>query len=109
MEPVRIGAALPPLVESEAAGPEATKPEAPVASAPKSTATGNEGQLFQPSAGDEVLVSFEHGDPRAPILTGALWNVEAPPTSGTSETSSQDHRLSEEGAKLLEHQLRNLK
>ena len=90
MDSIRIGAAFHPPAESEASGPAATKPEVSVPSAPKSTATGNEAQLFHPTAGDEVLVSFEHGDPRAPYLIGGLWNAEAPPTSATALAKSSD-------------------
>lgn len=88
MDPVRIGSSLPPLVESETAASavenksqELLKPAVSSASAP-----GDEGQLFQPTVGDEVLVSFEHGDMRARYVTGSLWNSSAPPTSASAPT-----------------------
>ena len=35
------------------------------------------GMLFVPEVGDEVLVAFEHGDMRMPIIVGGLWNGSA--------------------------------
>jgi uncharacterized protein involved in type VI secretion and phage assembly len=34
----------------------------------------NRGSWFIPDTGDEVLVSFEGGDPRRPYVLGGLWN-----------------------------------
>jgi len=33
------------------------------------------GSYFVPQVGDEVLVSFNHGDVREPFIVGALWNT----------------------------------
>jgi len=42
----------------------------------------NRGSWFIPHTGDEVLVGFEHGDPRRPYVLGGLWNgKDSPPTS----------------------------
>ncbi|MEX1020442.1 MAG: phage baseplate assembly protein V [Litorilinea sp.] len=43
-------------------------------------AGANRGTWFIPEPDDEVLVAFEAGDPRAPVVIGALWNgVDTPP------------------------------
>jgi uncharacterized protein involved in type VI secretion and phage assembly len=44
---------------------------------------GNQrGVYFLPEVDDEVLVAFEHGDPRFPYVLGALWNgKDAPPAT----------------------------
>jgi uncharacterized protein involved in type VI secretion and phage assembly len=47
-------------------------------------AGGGYGSLFVPEKGDEVLVSFVHGDMRFPIVLGGLYNgVDKPPTART--------------------------
>lgn len=52
-------------------------------------AGGNRGAFFIPDTGDEVVVSFLAGDPRAPIVLGSLWNGHdtAPETLGGSGQS----------------------
>ncbi len=42
-------------------------------------ATGGRGIMMSPLVGDEVIVGFEHGDERRPIVLGALWNGSTPP------------------------------
>jgi uncharacterized protein involved in type VI secretion and phage assembly len=37
------------------------------------------GSYFVPQVGDEVLVSFNHGDVREPYIVGALWNTQDRP------------------------------
>jgi uncharacterized protein involved in type VI secretion and phage assembly len=42
----------------------------------------NRGSWFIPDVGDEVLVTFEGGDPRRPYVVGGLWNgSDKPPES----------------------------
>jgi len=52
-------------------------------------AGGSRGAFFIPDVGDEVVVSFLAGDPRAPIVLGSLWNGQdsAPETIGGSGQS----------------------
>jgi uncharacterized protein involved in type VI secretion and phage assembly len=45
-------------------------------------AGSNRGTWFVPDIDDEVLVAFEHGDPRFPYVLGGLWNgKDKPPLS----------------------------
>jgi uncharacterized protein involved in type VI secretion and phage assembly len=37
-------------------------------------AGNNRGSWFIPDVNDEVLLAFEHGDPRRPYVVGSLWN-----------------------------------
>ena len=47
-------------------------------------AGGGRGAYFLPEVNDEVLVAFEHGDPRFPYVLGALWNgKDAPPAENS--------------------------
>ena len=44
-------------------------------------AGSDRGSWFMPELEDEVLVSFEHGDPQHPYIIGFLWNgKDKPPT-----------------------------
>ena len=42
-------------------------------------AGGRRGAFMLPDVGDEVLVTFVHGDSRLPIVVGGLWNGNATP------------------------------
>jgi len=37
-------------------------------------AGADRGVFFRPEVGDEVLMGFEHGDPRRPYVLGSLWS-----------------------------------
>jgi hypothetical protein len=111
MDSIRASHSLPPIVESAvSAVPAETKPKPTIESAaPLASASTTEGNVFRPEVGDEVLVAFEHGNPRAPYLTGGLWNASTPPTDAAPATGNEDKRLSEERDQILNHQLKNLK
>lgn len=64
-------------------------------------AGADRGSWFIPEVNDEVLVAFLAGDPRHPVVLGALWNgVDAPPETMDagnnlrSITSRSGHKLS---------------
>ena len=85
MEPVRINAYLPPMLEPETAvakpeGRPNPNAESEVLSAP---ASSTEGKTFQASGGDEVQITFESGEQRMAFLTGELWKPDTPPTSAS--------------------------
>jgi uncharacterized protein involved in type VI secretion and phage assembly len=45
------------------------------------SAGGGRGLMFRPEKGEEVMVCFERGDPRAPYVLGGVWNqTDKPPT-----------------------------
>ncbi len=72
----RIKIALPWSPDSGGARYEAWARMATLFAGPES------GSWFIPYVGDEVLVAFEHGDPRRPYVLGGLWNgSDAPPES----------------------------
>lgn len=63
-------------------------------------AGADRGTWFIPEVDDEVLVAFTAGDPRRPVVIGALWNgVDAPPETMSSNndlrsiTSRSGHTL----------------
>jgi uncharacterized protein involved in type VI secretion and phage assembly len=51
---------------------------------------GNDrGCFFRPEKGDEVLVAFEHGEPRRPHIVGSLWStVDKPPADDGQPTDN---------------------
>lgn len=50
------------------------------------------GWYFLPEVDEEVLVAFEHGDPRFPYVLGALWSSDAPPPAA-NEGGTNDVRV----------------
>ena len=52
----------------------------------------NRGFYFLPEIDDEVLVAFEHGNPRFPLILGALWNGQDLPPA-TNENGENDVRV----------------
>jgi uncharacterized protein involved in type VI secretion and phage assembly len=49
------------------------------------------GLYVLPEVDDEVLVAFEHGDPRFPYVVGALWNGKAKPPE-KNDDGKNNHR-----------------
>ena len=43
------------------------------------SASGGRGLMMMPLVGDEVVVGFEHGDERRPLVLGSVWNGASPP------------------------------
>jgi uncharacterized protein involved in type VI secretion and phage assembly len=54
-------------------------------------AGGQRGVWLLPEVGDEVLVAFEHGDPRFPYVLGGLWNKNDLPPEDI-DADGADHR-----------------
>lgn len=48
------------------------------------------GVFFRPEVGDEVLVGFEHNDPRRPYILGSLWSQkhQPPPDDGDKKANN---------------------
>jgi len=53
------------------------------------------GTVFRPEVGDEVLVAFEHGEPRRPYIIGSLWSKADPPPDDLGDAEKNDVRLIE--------------
>jgi uncharacterized protein involved in type VI secretion and phage assembly len=53
----------------------------------------NRGSWFLPDKDDEVLVAFEHGDPRRPYILGGLWNGKDKPPASPDGDSKTDKKI----------------
>jgi uncharacterized protein involved in type VI secretion and phage assembly len=51
------------------------------------------GWFLRPERLDEVLVAFEHGDPRRPYIVGALWNKDDPPPADDGKRVDNNWRF----------------
>ncbi|MEM6679615.1 MAG: phage baseplate assembly protein V [Pseudomonadota bacterium] len=72
--------------------------------APVSTmmASGGAGTWFRPKPGDQVLVGFERGDPKFPIVIGSIWSNadQPPPDDGNPGENNWQQIVSRSGAIL---------
>jgi len=60
------------------------------------------GTYFLPEVGDEVLISFDHGDIHHPYIIGALWNGEdTPPEANTDGNNNIRMIKSRSGHKIV--------
>lgn len=59
------------------------------------------GALFVPEVGDEVLVSFIHGDMRLPVILGGLYNGKDKPASHRDKTQDQKLIRTKAGHELV--------
>jgi uncharacterized protein involved in type VI secretion and phage assembly len=53
----------------------------------------NRGSWFVPDKNDEVLVTFEGGDPRRPYVIGGLWNGSDTPPASMDDNGNNDRKV----------------
>lgn len=51
------------------------------------------GMFMRPELEDEVLVAFEHGDPRQPCILGSLWSKVDPPPADDGNAKDNNWRF----------------
>lgn len=51
------------------------------------------GAFFRPEVEDEVLIGFEHNDPRRPYVLGAVWNQTDPPPADDNKPKANNWRF----------------
>ena len=90
----RIRVALPGVPDADGAGYEAWARTATL------FAGNNRGSLFMPDPGDEVLVIFQGGDPRLPVVIGGLWNGRDAPPARPDRTNKTKMIRSRNGVKI---------
>lgn len=56
-------------------------------------AGGERGAFFRPEIGDEVLVAFEHGDPRRAYILGSVWSKADPPPKDDGDAKKNNWRF----------------
>ncbi|WP_428261555.1 phage baseplate assembly protein V [Haliangium sp.] len=67
-----------------------------------SLGAGNErGWFFLPEIDDEVLVLFEHGDIRRPMVIGMIWNGKDKPPDTNGGNNERRSFVSREGSKVV--------
>jgi uncharacterized protein involved in type VI secretion and phage assembly len=59
------------------------------------------GTLFIPEVGDEVLVAFQMGDIRQPIIIGSLWNDKQKPPQGKDDKNNIRKIRSRSGHEII--------
>jgi uncharacterized protein involved in type VI secretion and phage assembly len=62
------------------------------------------GAFFRPERGDEVIVAFEHADPRRPYILGGVWSAPDPPPSdkpGTKATANDRRQIKTRSGHLI--------
>jgi len=58
------------------------------------------GTWFMPEEGDDVIVAFEGGDIRRPVVLGALWSANAPPPESADQASTVKTIRSQRGTTI---------
>ena len=67
------------------------------------SAAGDRGMLMMPLVDDEVVVGFEHGDPRRPFVLGSLWNGSGKPEALAAEGGKPDGSFNLHSEKKVSH------
>jgi phage protein D/phage baseplate assembly protein gpV len=55
------------------------------------------GMYFLPDQGDEVLVAFQHGDFKKPVVIGSLWNGQARPPLNNADRQNRIRQIKTKG------------